>query len=233
MDYQTNIIPKALWLSAIVPDDLINDLNVYLDEISKDRKYKNDHSAAADLAAVIKKGYQVYLDNNNPTVQRYTDFTHEMAKNYITEFSKWSQNNYSDKILSTESIWSVHQYAGDYNPVHSHNIPGDGPGFATVLWTKLPEQLEAISPDKFLYETKGLIKDFRLNGITDGHLCFLADPTTSIDENERFRFSGTNLVRPQAGVMCIFPLHLNHMVYPFEGPGERRTIASNISCKTI
>ena len=230
LEYKKEIIPKALILETMIPEDMVTRLNKLLDKVSEDKKYKFEHNAAPTLAGVIKKGFQVYLDQKESIIQEYTNLTHELSKKYIQEFSILSQNNYSDKVIKTEDIWSVHQYEGDYNPIHSHNVPGNEPGFATVLWTKVPTQLDAISPDKKMYETKGLIKDFDLNGITDGHLCFMTDPTTSIDEIERFKFSGTSLVQPVVGKLVLFPLHINHLVYPFEGEGERRSIASNISC---
>tara|TARA_B100001093_G_C26761735_1_gene986037 strand:+ start:698 stop:1399 length:702 start_codon:yes stop_codon:yes gene_type:complete len=233
MIYDKTIIPKALFLTTFIPNEMVDRLNELLDRISKDRKYKFDNNASPTLAAVIKKGFQLYLDQKEPVIKDYMDICHELSKHYIKEFSILSQNNYSNKLIKTEDIWSVHQYEGDYNPVHSHNVPNNNPGFATVLWTKLPKQLEAISPDRSLYEKKGLIRDFSLNGISDGHLCFMTDPTTSIDDVERFKFSGTSLTQPEVGKLIIFPLHTNHLVYPFRGEGERRSIASNISCVGI
>jgi len=233
LEYKKEIIPKALFLETMIPQDMVDGLNDLLDKVSDDKKYKFNHNAAPTLAGVIKKGFQLYLEQEEPIIKEYTDLTHELSKKYIQEFSILSQNNYSDKIIKTEDIWSVHQYEGDYNPIHCHNVPNQAPGFATVLWTKVPKQLEAISPDREMYETKGFIRDFDLNGITDGHLCFMTDPTTSIDEIERFKFSGTSLVQPVVGKLVLFPLHINHLVYPFEGEGERRSIASNISCVGI
>jgi hypothetical protein len=233
MIYDKQIIPKALFLSTFIPVEMVDKLNVLLDKISEDKEYRFNHNASPTLAAVMAKGFQLYLDQKEPVIKDYIDICHELSKHYIKEFSILSQNNYSDKVIKTEDIWSVHQYEGDYNPIHAHNVPNQAPGFATVLWTKLPKQLEAISPDRSLYETKGLIRDFDLHGITDGHICFMTDPTTSIDEVERFKFSGTSLVKPEIGKLIMFPIHTNHLVYPFRGEGERRSIASNISCVGI
>ena len=32
------------------------------------------------------------------------------------------------------------------------------------------------------------------------------------------------------GKLLVFPSWLQHMVYPFKGEGERRTVASNLNC---
>ena len=36
-------------------------------------------------------------------------------------------------------------------------------------------------------------------------------------------------LKPEVGKFYMFPSWLQHMVYPFEGPGERRTVAANLN----
>jgi len=38
------------------------------------------------------------------------------------------------------------------------------------------------------------------------------------------------MMTPEVGKLLVFPNWLQHMVYPFKGKGERRTIASNLNC---
>ena len=38
-------------------------------------------------------------------------------------------------------------------------------------------------------------------------------------------------LRPEAGTIYYFPEWMNHMVNPFRGEGERRTLAFNVICK--
>jgi hypothetical protein len=37
-------------------------------------------------------------------------------------------------------------------------------------------------------------------------------------------------MKPEIGKVLVFPSWLQHMVYPFKGEGERRTVASNLNC---
>ena len=37
-------------------------------------------------------------------------------------------------------------------------------------------------------------------------------------------------VTPKTSQIIVFPSWLQHMVYPFKGEGERRTVASNLNC---
>ena len=39
-------------------------------------------------------------------------------------------------------------------------------------------------------------------------------------------------IKPEVGVLWAFPSWLNHMVWPFSGDGERRTISMNVSMWT-
>ena len=47
---------------------------------------------------------------------------------------------------------------------------------------------------------------------------------------ERLRPPQSFIIQPQVGKLLVFPSWLQHMVYPFKGEGERRTVASNLNC---
>ena len=44
-----------------------------------------------------------------------------------------------------------------------------------------------------------------------------------------FMFSQSSTRRPAVGDIYLFPNWLEHMVYPFEGEGERRSVAFNVN----
>jgi hypothetical protein len=46
---------------------------------------------------------------------------------------------------------------------------------------------------------------------------------------ERLRPPQSTSLQPQVGKMYMFPSWLQHMVYPFKGDGERRTVAANLN----
>ena len=47
---------------------------------------------------------------------------------------------------------------------------------------------------------------------------------------ERLRPPQSFVIKPTVGKLLVFPSWLQHMVYPFKGKGERRTVASNLNC---
>ena len=47
---------------------------------------------------------------------------------------------------------------------------------------------------------------------------------------QRLRPSQSVVMQPKVGRQLMFPSWLQHMVYPFFGKGERRTVAANLNC---
>ena len=53
----------------------------------------------------------------------------------------WSTINTENiyKAAKCIGLWSVHQFAGDYNPIHNHVAGSVGLSF--IVWTKVPENM--------------------------------------------------------------------------------------------
>ena len=47
----------------------------------------------------------------------------------------------SEKIVDVQDIWSVHCYAGDYNPLHNH-LCDTLQGLSGILYTKIPPTIQ-------------------------------------------------------------------------------------------
>ncbi|MEL7186565.1 MAG: putative 2OG-Fe(II) oxygenase [Pseudomonadota bacterium] len=110
--------------------------------------------------------------------------------------------------IDIESAWVVSQFAGEYNPIHNHSMAT----IASVMYLKVPDKMEGSAlPGK--QPTDGCI-EFVDRAAGDS----LATLQTS-----------TVRVRPQAGRFYAFPSSLLHLVYPFQGEGERRSISINAS----
>jgi hypothetical protein len=92
-------------------------------------------------------------------------------------------------------------------------------GISTVLWTKVPPQISSLP-------TQGSLQN--ASGNNDGFIGFICGDGDTTDI-ERLKFSGYTPVKPEVGTMYVFPNWLQHLVWPFFGEGERRTIASNVN----
>ncbi len=215
-------IPKLYMLTSNLPEETINNINKYLDELVL-AKNKKDHSKT--LVGQIKNGEQLTIDINHPLMEGYKEITISLCKEYMKIFKEKSGNNNiftENTKLDFDEVWSVHSFDGDYNPRHDH-ITKSKTGLSTTLWTKVPQQI-IDNPDM----TDTNFSPNESSGHLDGCIDFQPFDHGSRVSHD-LHLGGTLTVKPTVSKMFIFPSWLLHSVYPFRGPGERRTIASNIN----
>lgn len=110
--------------------------------------------------------------------------------------------------IEIESAWVISQKPGEYNPIHSHSKAS----LTSVMYLKLPERMEGNAvPDK---------------QSTDGNIEFV---DRSVGDNIQHLQASTARLAPQVGRFYIFPASLLHLVYPFSGEGERRSVSINVT----
>ena len=204
-----------------MPINMVNDINDYLDEYKED---ENKKSLADTLVGQIYQGEQLLMDNADPRLKEYTDFVCGLGADYINFFTQQTGTKLkAPKAVAIDETWSVHSYEGDYNPIHDHGTKTIM-GISTTGWTKVPQQIldqpVAGSPEYSLYNT---------SGVCDGYIAFNYGLTQLMD-TDRLRPPQSFVMQPEVGKLLVFPSWLQHMVYPFKGEGERRTIASNLNC---
>ena len=135
---------------------------------------------------------------------------------YVVDYLKSSYDpffrNIEARHLEVRKSWIVSQYAGDYNPVHTHDALLSG-----ILYLKVPKQIQ----DSF-----NTIQKNGNNGL-DGCLHFIFG-NFHVPSLQNL---GPRAICPRVGDMYIFPAYIMHTVYPFKGDGERRCIAFNVDLK--
>ena len=214
-------LPQIILMEAQLPMPMVDDLNTYLDNlmVSEDRE---DHSK--NLVGQIQSGQQLTMNAEDEKVIRFTQTINQLGMEYIKHFVRriGSSKLFPDNMqVGVDEMWSVHSYEGDYNPIHDHSVPSLT-GLAATTWTKVPEQItKQKSPNDGEYNL------FGASGNSDGFLAFNYGKTSSLD-NPMLKPPTTCTIQPEVGKLFIFPIWLQHMVYPFKGEGERRTIAANL-----
>jgi hypothetical protein len=214
----THLISSVFLLGFDLPDEIVDNLNNYLDNLIE---HEDRQSHAGRLVGQIKQGQQLTLDFEHPQCIDYSKAVCAAAGEYINKYEQLSQPGIFDgKTFQVEpdEVWSVHSYAGDYNPLHDHGTK-TVMGVSTTTWTKVPPQITDRQPEQKL---------FNASGVLDGHLSFVAG-ASSLRDPDILKLPQTFTVKPEVGKLYVFPSWLSHMVYPFEGEGERRTIASNLN----
>ena len=200
--FKMQVLPAVYLLETFMPQEIIDDVNNYIDEY---RQNKNKKSLAGSLVGQIHKGEQL------------------LSVEYINQFAAAGNPLKCAKKVEIDETWSVHSYDGDYNPIHDHGTKTIM-GISTTAWTKVPPQIGAKAvantPNYSLYNE---------SGHSDGCIAFQYGRVSVLD-SERLAPAQSFVMTPEIGKLLIFPSWLQHMVYPFKGEGERRTIASNLNC---
>ena len=219
-EYQVHTLPAVFLLEAWMPDAMVSGLNTYLDELMEQ---EDRTSHAGTLVGQIGHGQQLTMNHDDPRLNDFRKMTEILSIDYLTNFASTTGNPFKDQLaVEIDELWSVHSYERDYNPIHDHGTKTIM-GISCTSWTKVPEQIldqpTAGSPEYSLYNA---------SGNSDGCLAFNYGINSLLDV-ERLRPPQSFVIKPEVGKYLMFPSWLQHMVYPFEGEGERRTVAANLN----
>lgn len=97
------------------------------------------------------------------------------------------------------SIWTIRQYEGDYQEMHSH----PGGNLSGNIYISAPEMSDNSKP-------------------SDGQVLFRLPQTKDVS---KFIMNDTWKYSPTPGTVIVFPSHLPHTVYPWKGIGHRTVMA--------
>ena len=217
-EFQVHTVPSVLLLEAQMPDEMVSGLNRYLDDLLEE---EDRISHAGTLVGQIGHGEQLTMNHRDSRLEDFVRMSGTLAVEYLKAFGS-TGNPINHRRVEVDELWSVHSYEGDYNPIHDHGTKTIM-GLSCTSWTKVPQQIldqpTAGSPEYNLYNA---------SGDADGCLAFQYGINSVIDV-ERLRPPQSFVIKPEIGKFLMFPSWLQHMVYPFEGEGERRTVAANFN----
>ena len=222
VNLKINQIPAITFLEGNLPKVMLDELNAHVDE---HRAKMEDYSG--NLVGQIKqteKSQQLSLDREHPTVQGLMNLLgsagRAFLKSYAVQIPMAGGASAFDKApIDCCSMWTVHSYEGDYNPLHDHDVSYDQKcmAFSIILYCMVPPQIAKLGDSKKLHSN---------GGATDGCTYFCWGTNTGADHLV-LKPKTDRYVVPEEGKFLIFPSWLNHSVAPFYGPGERRTLSAN------
>ena len=184
---------------AKIPEQLVDDLNKYVDEIILDNKKAKELSAGYKLAGDVTQEFK--LEQEYSKKIGWLDF---ISKSVF----QWMQmsRNVSIKEFQMIDSWVVRQFQNEYNPVHTHGGHVSGAGFL-----KVPKTL-----GKHYQAEKAEFKNY-----AGGTL-------NLIHGSKQFLSKSTFQIKPEVGDFYFFPNYMMHTVYPFKDTNEeRRSISFN------
>ena len=223
MNMQIHNLPAMVMLECQLPDGIVDDLNEYLDDY---REKPEKKSLAGTLVGQIHRGEQLLMDHTHEKLKDYYKFLTAMGVTYLHAFGNVTGIRHENRIIDIDELWSVHSFEGDYNPIHDHGTKTIM-GISSTCWTMIPEQIGKLGEIG-----TGKAEDYSLyndSGACDGFIAFQYG-RNEIMNAERLRPPQSICLQPKVGRQLMFPSWAQHMVYPFFGEGERRTVAANLNC---
>ena len=222
VDLKINQIPAITFLEGKLPRVMLDELNAHIDE---HREKMADYSS--NLVGQIKqteKSQQLSLDRSNPTVQGLINLLGSAGRAFLKSYAgqipmAGGASAFDKAPIDCFSMWTVHSYEGDYNPLHDHDVSYDQKcmAFSIILYCLVPPQIAKLGDSTKLHSN---------GGATDGCTYFNWGTNTGADHLV-LKPKTDRYVVPEEGKFLIFPSWLNHSVAPFYGKGERRTLSAN------
>src|SRR5210317_237573 len=186
------------------------DIYVAINQIYES-KFKQLKAANQQLVGKIQNEHSLFYDGDDQSKMQ----SHTLLPLTILKWFEECYRHYLDwnKIkeyqIHLNSIWVNEMKEHEYNPVHVHqgNIPT---GLSSVMILKLPESFGVEYSSEHTPQNGKL----QILGASNGQFA-------NIDYEP--------VIVPRD--FYIFPYDLRHCVYPFNGPGYRRTLAANCDVK--
>ena len=210
---------KTFIMQTRIGDENVVLLNKYLDSLMTSKKRKSHAHTLVGQIRRRKESQQLLMDYQHPDCMVFKNICLTVSYEYMKKFYEMTvRQPTEDRVPQIDEMWSVHSFEGDYNTIHTHGCK-TLMGLSIVAWTKVPQQIADLP-------AQGSLKN--ASGANDGFLGFVVGDG-DVHDAERLKFSGYTPVKPEAGVMYVFPSWVQHVVWPFFGEGERRCIATNVN----
>ena len=220
-------------MRAEIPMNVIDELNQHIDDVIIPSAQDLSSGLVGQISQHEKSGQWVFPHDDDGAGEQWADVLNTLGKEYIKQtLGKLEfEDTYKEVTADIQNMWTVHSYAGDYNPLHDHGTRSYM-GLSCILFLKVPPQIEAIGLPSEEMIAAGVTPGFQgLNGASgavDGftYLCWGVNGMRDVN---MLRPIQEEYVKPEVGTMIIFPAWLRHAVMPFAGEGERRTFSANIN----
>ena len=196
-----------------MPLDLIDAVNAYIDG-ARDRA----ENYAGELVGQIKRNprsAQLKLDLADRIPSSLAQVITQIGKQYTDSFKLPAE-------VIANDMWTIHSYAGDYNPMHDHGA-NTFVGLSSIVYLKVPESIARLKD----VEGGGTPDLTHASGACDGFTQFIWG-THGITDSSLLRPPTQQFIKPEVGKLMVFPNWLLHSVQPFFGEGERRTLSCNM-----
>ena len=221
-------------MRAEIPLNVIDELNEHIDQVIVPAHQDLSGGLVGQINQNEKSGQWLFPHNDAGVGEQFADILNKLGKEYIKQTLGQlylPDGRYKEVKTDIQTMWTVHSYAGDYNPLHDHGTRSFM-GLSCILFLKVPPQIESIDlpPEDRVAagDTPGFQGLNGASGAVDGftYLCWGINGMRDVN---MLRPIQEEYFKPEVGTMIMFPAWLRHAVMPFSGEGERRTFSANLN----
>ena len=213
---QIKTIPAYKLMAVQFPDTFVDDINKHIDEVIIPSNVSHEGQLVGQINQDKKSAQWTFPLDDDGVGKDFKLVIDRCASSLLKDKSGYNR----DSIAEAFEAWTVHSYAGDYNPLHAHGCQTPS-GMSMILYLKVPKCIEEKPSFPQLHNATGDI---------DGHTGLITS-TNTIHDVYRLKLDAQEYIKPKKGFMIIFPNWLQHCVMPFFGEGERRTMSANFNIR--
>jgi len=209
------------------PKEFVKEINDYIDKTTIPKNKDYAHLLVGQIRQ-DKKSAQLDFPMDTEFGKKFKNVIENCATKLLTD-------GFKRKLTAKAyECWTVHSFSGDYNLLHDHGVENNSTpiGMSSILYLKVPDCIKENA--KKIMSTDGYLNLDHNNasGDVDGFTQLIWGVTPR-KEMLDLKHPTAEYIFPEEGKMLIFPHWLFHLVTPFFGKGERRTLSANFSCRGL
>ena len=133
---QIKTIPAYKLMAVQFPDAFIDDINNHIDEVIIPSNVSHEGQLVGQINQ-DKKSAQWTFPLDDKMGKDFKLVIDRCASSLLKDKSGYNR----DSIAEAFEAWTVHSYAGDYNPLHAHGCQTPS-GMSMILYLKVPKCIE-------------------------------------------------------------------------------------------
>ncbi len=202
-----------------IPGEVTTEINEHIDNIIIPNNVDHSKGLVGQISQHERSAQLTFPHEDDEVGEMFSGVLQRLAKEFV------DRSIGIECETSMESMWTVHSYNGDYNPVHDHGTRTPM-GVSLIYYLKVPRCIERLgNPAE---EFGGLNES---SGNVDG-FTYLTWGSNGMRDINMLRPITEEYIKPEVGTLIMFPSWLRHGVMPFfsDVPNdERRTFSANIN----
>ena len=202
-----------------IPGEVTTEINEHIDNVIIPNNVDHSKGLVGQIRQDEKSAQLTFPHEDDEVGEMFSGVLQRLAREFV------DRSIGIECETSMESMWTVHSYNGDYNPVHDHGTRTPM-GVSLIYYLKVPRCIERLgNPAE---EFGGLNES---SGNVDG-FTYLTWGSNGMRDINMLRPITEEYIKPEVGTLIMFPSWLRHGVMPFfsDVPNdERRTFSANIN----